>query len=178
MENIVFITEQYIKDNSEIQDTIDIKKVLRTASIVQNTYIVKLLGSTLMSELQTKVQNGTVNDSGVWETLYKVYIKPIMLNYCLFKSAPFLNYTISNKGIVQKTGDNARGVELSEVKFLANSWKEDADALAQQCILYLLGKYEEGYFTNYSCQYNEKIYEVNATVDSNYPYLFGGIYLG
>lgn len=174
MNKILYISESYIKDNSEVQETVDIKKIMRSAFNVQTLYIEPLLGTALKDELETKISGNTI--TGEYELLYSVYIKPIVLNYSLWKATPFLSFSITNKSIVKKEADNTISAELSEVKYLANEYKEMGDALTKQAILYLMQMHQDGYFPLYSTTYNQKLYEMKP--DKENPYLFGGIFLG
>lgn len=178
MDRILIISEKYITDNSEVQENVDINKIIRNIFIVQNTFVKRILGSALFEEVLEKIGDGTINDGAEYQDLFELYLKPITLNYSLYKALPFLTYTITNKTIVQKESDNSEGVELATIKFLQAQYKDSADEMTQECKLYLKQKYTDGLFPLYSNTYNDECDDVQADNDPNSQFYFGDIFLG
>lgn len=178
MNNIFFINEQYIKNNSEIQNDVDIKKMKRSIQLVQLTFVQKLVGTALYKDICDKIQNNSLSTD--YQELLETYLQPITLELTLYKSLPFLSYTLTNKNIYQKESDNNRSIELDDIKFLQSMFKDSADFLSQQCILYLNQKVNnENKFPLYKSSENyQNLDYMTPEPDDSQPYYYGGIYLG
>jgi len=172
-DKIYLVTEDYIKENSEIQDNTDIKLVKRNIIVAQDIYIQEILGTSLYRAILANIKAGSI--SAEYRTLLEDYIQPCTLNYALVKSMPFLNYKLTNKAVVKKEADNTITSDLKEIQFLQDTYRDTAEFYAERMIKFLLENYEADY-PLYANSNNDDIDEMKHKTNS--PYATGGLYLG
>ena len=166
-----FITEKYIKQQTELQDDVDITKVKRSVRIVQQTFCQEILGTDLYLDLEASMKTGVTNQD--YRTLMDNYIMPYTLEMSMYKALPFLNYSFTNKSIVKKDADNTTPTELPELKYLQQQYRDSADFLGQRTVKYLIQSYNNGKFPLYGTNVDSSDIQPNKEP----PYLYGGIYL-
>ena len=171
MERIYFINEQYIKDFSELQDDINIRKLMRNVYLTQNVQIKSLLGSRLYNRLVSDIKEGIL--SGVYKELFETFVQPTMLEFLMYKSVPSIAFALTNRGTVKKNSDNSESLELDEIKYLQQQYLNSAEQLSKQMIAHMKRLYCEKKLPEYG--ENEFIDEIKPIQDTS----FGtGIYLG
>lgn len=177
MDTILFINQEYIAENSEVQDDVEIKKIYKSLKFVQKTYIQQMLGTDLYEDLQNEIKDYSTSGTSMTAT-YKVlleeFIQPIVLNYAIFKALPHLQYTITNRSIITKNSDNTDSIDLDVLKFLQNEYKTQADQLVNQAILYILRERQNENFDKYLT--NNELDDIQPDRGDRVDY--GGIYLG
>ena len=75
----LFISENFIKRNSEIDENVDVNKLLPTVWWCQKAFIEKTLGSNLFDAISTKIKAD--NLTGDYLNLVDNYIADTLLNY-------------------------------------------------------------------------------------------------
>lgn len=170
MRTAIFITEDYLKENSVINGNVDFKYILANLKTVEDMYIQTIIGTNLYRELNSQITNGTV--TALNSTLIEEYIQPTMIYYLLAEMPYDMTYKWENKGIMKKSSENSAPIELNEIEKLAAKKLQTARFYAQRLIDYLCANKElyPAYFTT-----TGEIDEMKP-VDSMYSY--GGIYLG
>jgi hypothetical protein len=133
--NILFISEQSLKDRTMIGDNVDPKQMLPAIKAVQDRYIHPLLGTALYTKLQNEVSAGTV--SGNYKTLLDNYITDTLIWYVLKELPMFLQYKYENKGVVQRTGETQQNLDFETTQSVMNNAKSWAEWYAQRTIDYL-----------------------------------------
>lgn len=171
--NVVYlITEKYLKDNSELQNNCDMKKVLRNILIAQRVFILDSLGTILYNKIIADYDADTL--TGLYSTLVEEYIQPTLVQYTMYKSLPFLKYSFTNKSVVSKNADNVDSVELSELKYIQNQYKQSGDEMLLAMKKYIIEEYSNGNFPEFG--ENEDLDEQQPNREN--PNLYGGLYLG
>ena len=173
MNKVYFVTEDYIKENSEVQDTTDIKYLKKNIIVAQDIYIQQILGTELFNDIKNSIINNSISTE--YRTLLENYIQPTVLYYALYKSIPFLSIKITNKSVNRKEADNAKPIDTNDVKFLQNEYLNTAEFYSERMIGFLLENYEDDY-PLYNNSYNTDKDEMQHK--SNSPYSTGGLYLG
>jgi hypothetical protein len=129
------ITERYLKENSIVNDNVD-PKILRPIILsVQDLKLRPILGSDLFDDMADEIKAGNV--SAKYVTLLDSYILPTMLWYCLCDGTPAMQYKYMNKGIVERSSENATPVDLDKIKFLMNTWENKAKEYAERISKFL-----------------------------------------
>jgi hypothetical protein len=177
MNRILLINQDYITKNSEVQENVDISKMIRSVFNTQTIDIQRLLGTAFLNEIYDKIEDGTINDEGEYQNLYEIYLKPITLNLSLYRCFPFLSISITNKSVVIKNSDNSEPIGLNEIKFYQGEYKNIGNQLYEDCKLYLKSKFCDGIFPLYSSVYNQEIYEKSPDSEINSSFYFGDILL-
>lgn len=140
MAEVLFISEDYIKSNTIIDENVDVKLLLPTVLDVQNIELHPCIGSGLYNDLITKIDAGTTNADE--DTLIKSYIAPMLLKYVMVDSTVNLLARYRNKNVSNKSSDNSQPVDYTEMKFLMDNWRDKAEFYKQRLIEYLCAKSE------------------------------------
>ena len=135
MATVLFLTEQYLMETSVINDNADIELLKPVIKECQDIYIHSILGTGLYNELQTQITASTL--TALNTTLLDTYIQPALRYWVQFESAPILTYKFMNKSIVKKNSENSTPVELNELKFLMDKFKDKAEWYSQRLTEYL-----------------------------------------
>lgn len=133
--NTLFVSEEYIRKNTVINENIDSKYLLPIMLRAQEKYMLRLLGTGLYNELQQQIANNNISPANL--TLLNDYISICLSEYILYEAAPFLVYKYTNKTIAKKNSENSTPAELKEVIWLQEQHMNSAQWYAQRLIDYL-----------------------------------------
>jgi hypothetical protein len=150
----VLIDESALKAQSIINTNVDMKMLTPTIKLVQDKYLLRLLGTGELVDLQNKVTNQTAiaasqpppiqypdgsypvlnaND----KFLLDAYITPLLI-YGVMKEAPYeITYKFMNKGVSKMSSETSQTVSLEEVKTLVDRASNNFDWYSQRIIFYL-----------------------------------------
>lgn len=145
--NAVFVGEAALKEQSIINDNVDMKMLTPTIKFVQDTFLMRMLGTGLFVDLQNKIANmagNIVQVDGVYPNLtaddiflLNAYIQPMMV-WGVMKEAPIaLTYKYMNKGVEKMSSDNAQSAPVAELEKLADWAYNKFDWYAQRLVYYL-----------------------------------------
>jgi hypothetical protein len=167
--NILFISEMTLKNVSMLSGNIDPKLLLPTVKLVQDKYILPLLGSGLYNYLQTQVENNTVD--GAYKTLLDDYISDTQVWYTLSEMPYPLRYKMINKGVVTREGEAIQTVSTTDIEKLMDYCKNNAEYYAERAIRYL--RTQQTDFPEYTSPGSG--YD---TIHPDHTQYAGGIFLG
>lgn len=125
-----FITEKYIKENSPVDDNVDVKLLQMGIRKAQDIYIRDRIGSGIYDELCTQITAATLTAANT--TLLNQYIAPCLLQYTLYESAENISFQILNKGIQTRNSEFSSPADISAITGLMNKWKNDAEYYANR----------------------------------------------
>jgi hypothetical protein len=134
----LFISESFIKNNSEIDDNVDVKKLLPTVWWCQKAYIETALGTPLFDDLSTKVIAGTLAGDDL--TLVDNYIADALLNWFMVEVQIALVYNYRNKSIGKNDSQWSDFIDAKELRFLRDQYKPRADYYIERLETYLCAK--------------------------------------
>lgn len=124
MANVLFISEQFLIDNSVINSNTEFKQLRPTILAAQEMQIQQAIGSPMMDELKDEVTNSTITAANV---ILLEYIQQALLYWVMAEAPLVLSYKYANKGIVKHDSDNASPATLNEINFLAQRYKSKAE---------------------------------------------------
>lgn len=136
--NILFISEQTLKDRSLLQDNVDPKLIKPTIKQAQDIYIEPILGTGLYRELQTQIAANTI--STLNKTLLDNYVTDCLCWYVASEMVMSLGYKLTNKNVLRKNSENSETPSLSELFDLMEYYKNKAETYAQRMTNYLIEK--------------------------------------
>ena len=134
--NILFISEQYIKDTSYIDENVDAKLLRSNILETQDVRTLPKLGTALYNELKTQINAGTLTTLN--RTLLDTYISPALKYWVLHDGAYILQYKVMNKGIVTRSSENAENIGTGELDRLMDFFKDRAEFYDDRLSSYLL----------------------------------------
>lgn len=132
--NIDFVSETYIRENTVLNQNLDINDVVNNINVAQDMFIQPVLGTNFYNELLTKYNNQTLNSD---ETTLVLHIKPGLAYRASEMALPFIQYQIKNKGPQSQSGDNSDSVETSVLSYLRNELANRAEFYEQRLVNYL-----------------------------------------
>lgn len=137
---VALLSDQFIKDNTWIQQNVDVQLLRPTIRITQDKYILPLLGTALYNRVIAAVSgsNLTVTISGNTGTLLHDYIQPAHLWYLLAESTIPVSFKVTNKDIVRKNSDNSIPATIDEINQLKDYALNQAEFYAERMRKYLL----------------------------------------
>jgi hypothetical protein len=139
MADVLFITEDYLKSMSTINENVDFKILMPTIIMVQDIYLQKILGTPLYKDLKTKVSaNPSLSSYPNEKDLIDNYISKTLIWYIKMESAMEFKFHSMNKGIQVKSSDNSQSADTTDIKYLMNEWRIKAERYSQLLTNHLL----------------------------------------
>ena len=130
------ILPSVVKERMSLHDNVDDKLIYPEIKAVQDLYIMPLLGSTLYNKILTDIANNTL--SGDYKDLMDNYLIMAICNYVMSELPEGLNYQFWNKGVSQKTVDNATQPSMSEMYSIVAKYKSRAEHYVNRARMYLI----------------------------------------
>jgi hypothetical protein len=131
-----FIDEQSLKDNSLINENVDVKMISPTIRLVQDVYLYKILGSSLYTDLQNKIVAKSLNPDELF--LMQGYIAPVMIWGIMVQAPMTITYKYSNKGVQTMNSDNSNPASLAELQALQSQARVNYDLYVERLVKYLI----------------------------------------
>lgn len=132
----LFISEQYIKDTTPINDNVDMKLLRMAILEAQEIHLLEKIGSTLYNDLQTKYIAQTLNASET--VLLNTYIRPMLKYWVMVEGLPMMLFKLSNKSVATTTSDNSTPVQYEDMNYLVKLNKNKAEVYTDRLVRYLL----------------------------------------
>ena len=170
MADVLFLSEAVLKQQSILQDNVDMKVVTPIIREVQYYYVLPILGTALYEDLVAKVAAGTLSNTE--KDLLDDYIIPCMVQYCKYELPMAMNYKYFNKSVGVQNADNMNPASLDEIRAIEDRAKNKAEWYAERLTKYLLAN--PTLFPLYLSQPNANIDTIYAK-RTNYT---SGMYLG
>lgn len=165
MAELLFTSPSELAETTVLGGNVDIDKYTFSILNVQISVIEPLLGTLLYDKIVSDIEGDTL--TGLYETLYNEFIKPITKNEACAEYIEVSSYMLDNGGLFKHQPDNAEIVDKNEAQFLAGKYH----SLAQMYVKRL----EKWFCKNSLPEYKRYQDEVNAK--SNVQ-LTAGWYLG
>lgn len=132
---ILLLTESTLKRYSPIEGNVDVELLKPHILRAQETIVHETLGTDLLRELQSQIENDTVTAANA--TLLDDYIRPMLALWSTYKAMPFLRGRIRNGDIVTRTHDDGTPVSDNVFSEMINGIKNDAEWYTQRTIDFL-----------------------------------------
>jgi hypothetical protein len=130
------ILPSVVKERMSLHDNVDDKLIYPEIKAVQDLYIMPLLGSTLYNKILSDIAAGTL--AGDYKDLMDNYLIMAICNYVMSELPEGLNYQFWNKGVSQKTVDNATQPSMSEMYSIVAKYKSRAEHYVNRARMYLI----------------------------------------
>lgn len=139
--NILFISEQKLKDTTFLSDNVDPKQLLPTVKAAQDRYVHTLLGTALYTRLQNDVTANTV--AGDYKILLDDYLTDVLIWYTLSEIPMPLLFKMLNKGVVTRTGETMQVTSTTDALSMVKWCRDWAEWYAQRAADYLCANSEK-----------------------------------
>ena len=152
---VLFLSEQTLKDRSVLQDNVDMKVAKPTITDVQKYYVLPIMGTQLYNEVINQIRTSTL--SVLNTTLLNDYITDVMVWYCRMELPMAMNYKYFNKAVGVQNADNMQPASMQDIERLMDDARNKAQVYAQRMTNYLLAN---------SVSYPLYLNQVNTNVDT------------
>jgi radical SAM superfamily enzyme YgiQ (UPF0313 family) len=132
---VLFISENYVKNNSLIDENVDVRLILPSIRDSQELRIHPILGTPLYEDLKTKISGGTLTADDI--TLLDNYIAPSMLQWTMYECSASMLFKYRNKSVGTKSSENSQPIDFQDLQFLRDEWKNKAEERDKRLINYL-----------------------------------------
>lgn len=153
----LFTSEKYIKENTPINDNVDVKMLKNAIVEAQELHLLESIGTSLYNDLSDKILNDTLNSDEL--VLLQLYITPMMKYWVMVEGLPMLLFKLTNKSVSTSTSDNSQPVQYEDMKYMLNQSRVKAEIYTDRLIKYLQSNYDKF----------PKFYEFQSSVDAILP---------
>ena len=139
MRKPLFISINYLRTNTIINDNVQGEILDQVIKQVQETQIQTLLGTSLYNKYNNIINDGSITGTtnANYKELLDDYIVPTLVQYCVCNSIPYLNYKFTNKNISTQKSDDSEPLGLDELKFLKNELTNTAQFYGERLVKHL-----------------------------------------
>ncbi len=131
----LFISERFVKQNSEIDSNVDVNFLRPTIWYCQKEFIEKSLGTVFYDDLITKVIAGTL--AGDELNLVNNYLADALLMWVRSEVQVPMTFKYKNKSVGKNTDPNQQPVDLAEHEYLRNYYRMKAEYFTKRMEDYL-----------------------------------------
>lgn len=151
MQNILLISEDYVKSNSELTDNMFGKYLLPAIRTSQELYLQPVLGKTLYDTVIDVVSDGSIVDpeNSHIKELLDDYIQPYLLERVLADLIPIVSAKVANLGTVHSKDEYVENLSVENAEKLQQFHIIKSDAYLKRMQEYLLAN--SGMFPIDSC---------------------------
>ena len=150
--NVLFISEQKLKDNTPITDNVDSSELRFAIQQAQAIQIQETLGTNLYEYLLTIVDNDTVNTDPAlyrYKALLDNYVQPTLIAWSYYLALDNFWVKFINIGLVQNRSEQGTQVDLKTLQYLKSNAQNQAqfqDNLMRRHLVFRSGWYPQ-YFS-------------------------------
>lgn len=163
MADVLFISQEFLRTNSIINDNTDWELIQPTIISCQDIYLEQILGTVLFEDLKTKIAaDATLSTHSNDLILVRDYIAKVLLWYVQMQSMPTFKYRFMNKGIMVRSGNDSQPIPLDELKQEMDRLRIIAEAYAERLTKYLT------HHVDLYPKYREYLLEGKLPLNSNY----------
>lgn len=167
MQNILLISEDLIKSNSELTDNMYGKYLLPAIRTSQEIYLQPVLGKTLYSTIIDAVGDGSIVDpeNAHIKELLDDYIQPYLLERVIADLIPIASAKVANLGTVHSKDEYVENLSLADAEKLQQHHIIKANHYMRRMQEYLLEN--SGIFPIDSCTCNSLRSNLNSAADTS-----------
>jgi hypothetical protein len=174
MDEVLFISEDFLKSNSVISNNADFEKIVPIIIGVQDIQLQQILGTPLYEDLKTKYSASPSSLNSDEITLIKNYIQKVILHYVVMESTLDFKFKYMNKGVMVKNAENSQPADTKDLLMLMDRSRVKAEQYAEILTRYLtcnttkFPKYTE--ITTVGLNASNTNYTTGIYLDDDYHY--------
>lgn len=145
MNNILLISEDYIKTNSGLNDNIWGDYLLPAIRETQDIGLQSIIGSALYGSILSKVADGTIRDEGnsAYKKLLDDHIQVYLMYGTIVSLIPLIGVKLANLGTVVSNDEHITNLSQSERDLVSSRYTHLADFYARRMQEWLLANSED-----------------------------------
>lgn len=143
--DILLTSEDAIKTYSNISDNISGDYLLPAIHIAQRTDLEGIIGTALVSKLQTLIAEDTINygENSHYKVLLDEYISDFLCYAAIKELIPMVSFKVNNVGAARTEEEKTSTVSFNEVFKLKDYYQDKADYFAMRMQRYLVANYNK-----------------------------------
>lgn len=134
MANVLFVTEDYLKQYSPINGNVDMELMTPYLLSIEDMQIQPIIGTGLFEQLKTQIVANTV--TALNATLLDM-IRKCIVWYFMAEAPLALTFRYMNKGVMKKSSENSEPISTEDINYLMDINKNKAEWYAERIRLYL-----------------------------------------
>lgn len=142
--NVLLVSEDYIKSNSPISNNLDDKYLLPSIAYMQRSNLEETIGSQLLRKLQELVGTSTIDD--VENEHYKILLDDYVQDYLMYLAIADVtvstSFKINNFGLSRNEDEKVYSASYSEVMQMKKYLLDKADYCRFRLQRFLIANYE------------------------------------
>lgn len=135
MSKVLFISEDYLKRNTTIDENVDVKLILPTLIDTQENDLIKAIGESLYNDLVNKINTSTTTAAD--DLLIERYIPPYLVAATLFNLITAMTFKFTNKSISLKSSENTQTLDAQRYQRLADKYAHRMFRYRKQLQMYI-----------------------------------------
>lgn len=141
--NILLVSEDYIKSNSPISNNLDDKYLLPSIAYMQRSNLEETIGSQLLRKLQELVGEYTIDDeeNEHYKILLDDYVQDYLMYLAIADVTVSTSFKINNFGVNRSEDEKVYSASYSEVMQMKNYLLEKANYCRYRLQRYLIANY-------------------------------------
>lgn len=171
MNNVLLISEKYLKTNSLINDNVDSCYIVPAIETAQELGLQQIIGTKLYTTICRMVDDGSITGNTDYKYLLDTYILPYLTQKVLADIQIPLFGKIRNSGIIQSTDMQTQQLSIKDVQYIKNDFETKATFYGNRLVDYLIA----------NCQKYPEYHQVDTTADmpsGSDGQTLSGIYMG
>lgn len=143
--NILLINEDYIKNNTNIDDNLSGGYLLPAIKIAQNMEVEQVLGTSLLYSIQSKILDNSIEnvENEKYKELLDVYLQDFLAYASIKHIIMNVSTKIANAGAMKTDDEKMYGADNNEKNELINYYSNIADYYKYRTQLYLVQNFKQ-----------------------------------
>lgn len=145
MVKVLFCSEKYIKDNSNLSDNAFGKNLLPAIRQAQDVYCQQIIGSTLYHKLIDLIDEETIGEpeNAIYKELLDEYVRDYILYQTLVQIVPVLSVKLSNYGTTLSNDQYLVNLSQGDAELIEKHYSILADFYARRLQEFILNHCED-----------------------------------
>jgi hypothetical protein len=142
--NILFIDESYLKQVTELSDSIDPRLIRTSIQYAQDRYVLPLLGNNIFQQWKFWIQSGVTiqNNASFYFNpndlyLLQTWVQPMLACSTMIDLVKKLAFQFKNKGVLESNSEFAKPTDIKNLNWLSESYREQSAYYAQLATQFL-----------------------------------------
>jgi len=135
MSRALFFDENFLKENSEIDENVDMKLLNPTIWRCQIQYMQNVLGTKLYDKILSDIEASTL--TGVYLTLVDDYCADALQYWVMYEVQIPLLFKFRDKAVSTKNSTNSAPISTKELSRIENRFKDKAEFFTERISSYL-----------------------------------------
>jgi len=120
MNQVLFVSEAKLKENTDVLENVDTKFIRNAILKVQRTKCLGVLGSDLYDKISNLIINGTISDpaNSVYKNLLDNELQQATMAFATAELFTTVSYKLTTKGALQFNNENSTALDLDTIKYM------------------------------------------------------------